>query len=382
MKKFWKENKKPIKFLIFLFVVWQIIISFLTYVLPIIKLPKKETFCYVDINFKNPHFFWPRANFDGIHYLEISQKGYGLYQQAFFPFYPKLIKFLTPYFGGKNLLAALFISNFSFLVGIFLFYKLIRIDFEEKITKNSILFLLLFPTSFFFGMVYTEGLFFLLVVSTFYFARKNKWLLAGIFGALASYTRLVGVFLFPALLWEWWEQKKVQCLKFKVQSLFFVFMIPVGLLSYMKFLAKNYRDPLMFFHVQPFFGAQRSGGKIILLYQVFWRYFKMILTTKLDPLYFTVWLELLIAVGFLWLLYFSYKKGIRLSYLIFSFLAYLTPTLTGTFSSLPRYVLVMFPCFMVLGSIKNTKVKTALLTIFGILFLFSTVLFFKGYWVA
>src|SRR4030042_6830903 len=37
------------------------------------------------------------ANFDGEYYLAIAQHGYGMFDQAFFPFYPFLIKtFIFP----------------------------------------------------------------------------------------------------------------------------------------------------------------------------------------------------------------------------------------------------------------------------------------------
>lgn len=330
----------------------------------------------------NPYFLWSRANFDGIHYLMIAKFGYGVYEQAFFPLYPKLVRMATPVFGGKNLLAGLFISNLSLLLALFIFYKLAILDIQERAAKRAVFFLLFFPTSFFLGMVYSESVFLFLILGSFYLARKRKWLLAGIFGGLASYTRLVGVFLFPALLYEWWSGREVRNERWEVGNMLKVFIIPTGLLVYMKFLWQKYGDPLMFLHVQPSFGAERSGGRIILIYQVFWRYLKMVLTTKSDPLYFTVWLEVLVAISFLILFILAYRAKIRFSYLIFSAFAYFIPSLSGTFSSLPRYCLVLFPAFIYLGMLKNKVVRTVVLAVFGILLVISTTLFFRGYWVS
>jgi Gpi18-like mannosyltransferase len=381
MKKFWKKNKRAIKFILVLFVVFQTALFFLDWLSPKI-IHRREGFNYVDPFRKNPDFLFNRANFDGIHYLSIAKNDYGLYQQAFFPLYPNLIRVLTPFFGGKDLVAGIFISVFCSLVFLFLFYKLVLLDYQESVARYSLIFLLFFPTSFFFGMVYTESLFLMLVLGCFLAARKGKWLMAGLLGAFASYTRLVGVFLFPAILYEWWQAKKSKNWKLEIRNFLFLCLIPAGLFKYMYFLWQKYNDPLMFFHVQPFFGAQRSGGKIILLYQVFWRYFKMILTTKWDLLYFTVWLEFLTALGMLTILFLAYKKGIRESYLVFAGLAFITPTITGTFSSLPRYALVLFPCFVWLGMMKNTIVQNLLVVISGTLFIISTLLFFQGYWIA
>ncbi len=371
MKKFWKSNLKIIFFVLGLFLVWQAGLCLLSSVLPNLNLPKREGYYYWEKRVVNPPFLWNRANFDGIHYLDISRKGYDLHQQAFFPFYPLLIKELAPVLAGKDLLAGFLLSNLSLLLLLFFFFKLVLLDYEgkkEAVARRSLIFLLLFPTAFFFSAIYNESLFLLLTVVSFYSARKGKWFLAGITGALASYTGLVGVFIFPALLYEWWQQKSATESKLPGLSFWPLFLIPLGLLNYL--------------HAQPYFGAGRSGGKMILLYQVFWRYGKMIMTTRADILYFTVWLELLTAIGFLCLIILSFRKKVRTSYLIFAALAYLAPTLSGTFSSLPRYVLVLFPCFIYLGTIKSRVLSRSLLVIFGLFLIICTALFFQGYWVS
>jgi len=377
---FWKNNKKVIGFIFLVFFVWQVIITALSLIHPSF-LPIKKTFMYqgVDDDLK---FLWNRANFDGVHYLHIARFGYGLRQQAFFPAYPQLIRKVTPLFGGNDLLAAVFISNISLLLGLFFLYKIVCLDCGEEVARWAIFLLLLFPTSFFFGGVYTESLFLMLVVASFYAARRRCWWLAGLLGGLASYTQLVGIFLLPALVWEWWSWQDKKSLKNKFLSLIPLSLTPVGLLVYMNFLWEKYQDPLLFFHVQPYFGAERSGGKIILLYQVFWRYFKMALTTKLDFLYFTVWLEILVAISFLILLYLAFRKKIRTSYLIFGIISYLIPTLTGTFSSMPRYVLALFPCFIYLGAIKNKLLYYSLALIFSFLLILCSIFFYQGYWIA
>ncbi len=386
MKKFWQSNKKIIRFVFFVFFVWTAVINLLDFVSPFTFITRREDFSYAEKEILNPPFFWKRASFDGIHYLDISRKGYGVNQQVFFPLYPKIIKEITPFFKGRDLLAGLFVSHLSLFLLLFVFYKLILLDFDHKVAQRTLIFLMIFPTSFFFGSVYTESLLLLFILGSFYAARKSSWLIAGCFGFLAANTRLIGIFLFPALLYEFWQQKKISSRqrrdKFQISNLLFIFLVPLGLLSYMRFLKINFQDSLMFIHSQPFFGVSRSDEKIVLLYQVFFRYLKMIFTTKSDPLYFTVWLELLVVVGFIYLLLKSFSIKIRLSYLVFSVLTLLIPTLIGTFSSLPRYVLVLFPCFICLGMVKSTKTRRAVQIIFILSAIFSVVLFFKGYWIA
>lgn len=386
IKNWFNDNKGIALFVFLTFIVWQIVLAGIIF-LGEQYIPTAYQFTYTERGrVINPRWLWNRANFDGVHYLDIARKGYGVYQQAFFPLYPKLIHFLAPYFGGRDLIAGLTISWISLALALFLFYKLVRLDYQESIAKRTLIYLLIFPTAFFFSMVYTESLFLLLVIGSFYFARTKKWWLAGILGALASATRLVGIFLFPALLVEWWSQTsniKHQTSN-KLKSVLPLFLITLGLLFYMWYLKITVGDPLYFIHVQPFFGAQRTGGKIILLYQVFWRYFKMLVTVeKLTPTYFVCVLEFLTGATFLVLTLFAYLRR-WFSYVTFMALAYIAPTLTGTLSSVPRYVLVLFPGFILLAiwAEKYRWFKILYPIIAGILLIISTVLFTRGYWVA
>lgn len=379
-KSKFKFSGKSLKFILISYLVWQVVLILISLFSSKFILPKSG-YRYSQFAHNAPEYLLNRANFDGYHYLLISQKGYGTYQQAFFPMYPRLIKIISPFLGSE-LLAGLIISNVCFLLSLFLFYKLICLDYREEIARKALIFLMIFPTSFFFGAVYTESLFLVLVLGSFYAARKGNWWAAGALGGLASYTRVVGILIFPALIYEWYEQNKIKSLRMKIKSLSPLFLIPLGLLSYMNYLRQNYKDPLLFIHVQSYFGANRSSGKIILLYQVFWRYLKMVLTTKADILYFTVWLELLSALGFIALLVLAFKQKMRLSYLIFSSLAFIMPTLSGTFSSLPRYILVLFPAFIYLGMIKNRIIQFWLKMIFGLLLIISAALFYQGYWIS
>jgi len=403
-------NSKALKFIFIIFLVWQIAISLVVF-LGAKYFPATNAYLYAEREVVvNPPWLWNRANFDGINYLDIAKKGYGIYQQAFFPLYPKLIAWLAPLFGGRNLVAAWTINLVCFYLALFFFYKLVALDFSEKVSKRTLLYLLIFPTAFFFAMVYTESLFFFLIIASFYFARNKvlpkagsyfartkKWWLAGIFGGLASATRLPGIFLFPALLVEWWQQKKMENGlaprlgprgKWKMENLATSFLpillVPLGLVYYMRYLAINFGDPLMFIHVQKFFGAGRGADKIILLYQVFWRYLKMLITVdKLTLTYFVVVLEFLTGLGFLVLTIFTYFRR-WYSYLVFMALAYIAPTLTGTFLSLPRFVLVLFPGFILLSlwAEKHRWLRILYPVIAIPLFIFCLILFTRGYWVA
>lgn len=366
-------------------------------------------------------FFWSRANFDGLRYLGIARFGYGHLQQAFFPFYPKVIRGVNKII-NNYLLSGILVSNFFLFLSMLVFSKLLKLEgYKKKAIKQSLLLLFFFPTAFFLGSVYTESLFLFLVLLTFYFARKGKFHWAGIVAGLASYTRLVGIFLLPALIVEYYQQTSRRGMKERLlaikqriiqpdrnrfwyliksrtihaRHLFYLALSSWGLLLYMNYLKKTEGSFFYFAKVQSSFGAQRSVSKLILLYQVFWRYLKMIFTVAPNQwLYFNVWFEFLIALLFLFLLLWGwYKKEeykIRSSWLVFATASYFLPTFTGTFLSLPRFVLACFPCFIILANIieelgrkkKYRWLPKAYLLISLLLLIICSALFFRGYWVA
>lgn len=327
----------------------------------------------------------PLANFDGIHYLSIAKSGYQQYEQAFFPMFPLLINIIANIFRISYLNSGIILSHLFTVFSIFYLYKLLRIDFNKKIVLFSILFFLFFPTSFFLVNVYTESLFLFLLFSSFYYARKNKFLLSSIFGAIACATRVVGIFIFPAILYEayvFYKSLNKNSSKLKKLSLLYTLIIPSGLLSYMYYLYIKYNDALFFVHSQAEFTG-RTGGKIILLPQVIWRYIKIFATVSISNYdYWISFLEMLFFILSLIVLYLSFKKGFRKSYLIFSSLAILFPTLSGTLLSMPRFVLVSFVIYIYFASINNKIVKYAILFIGMILEILLSALFYRGYFIA
>lgn len=383
IKKWFKGNWEVFKFILIAFLIWRAALVLLAFI-GIKFLPFREGYLGggTVLYLKNP-LLWAWANFDGIRYLGIMERSYHQFYQVLFPFYPYLLRYLANLIDRSYLFSGLLISHLSFIVALLLLYKLVRLDFSEGIAKRSLIYLLLFPTSFFFGSVYPESLFLALVLGSFYAARKKHWWIAGILGAFASATQFVGIFLFPALLMEW-HQEKGKRKREKAKNPFPLFFIAFGFLVYMWYLKRTVGDPFYFIHTQPLFGSQRTGGRLILLYQVFWRYLKMLITVeKLTPTYFVVVLESLTGAAFLLLTIFVYLRR-WYSYLAFMVLAYITPTLTGTFSSLPRYALVLFPGFILLAiwgeKYKWVRILYPLIAI--PLLIISLLLFARGFFVA
>lgn len=360
-----------IKKIVLAFIIWRLFLFSVAYISPTIIPTFGNKFPYPnDLRQSNlPHFIWSWGNFDGVHYLRIANKFYDdQYTQTFFPLYPLLIKIFSILTFDNLIISALLISNAAFLAALILFYKLLIKNFSENVAFWSCLFLLTFPTSFYFGSIYTEGLFFLLLILSFYLYGKGQVLAASIAGSASSATRLVGIFLAPSLVKN-----------YKIKSLIPVLIVPTGLISYMIYLKIAFNDPFYFLTAQSFFGQERST-QVLLLPQVFWRYFK-ILTTTSGSIFFNAALELASTLFAIVLLIFA-TKIVKRQWLIFSWAAVLVPTLTGTLTSMPRYILVAFPIYIVLAHVKNAFIKVMILIVFLTLLSICTLFFTQGYWVA
>lgn len=330
------------------------------------------------------------ANFDGIHYYNIVTQGYGLYEQAFFPFYSVLIKIVSILFNVNNyFLVGLLISNISFLLFLVFFYKLLEEYFGEKKAFISLLFLILFPTSFFFVAYYTEGLFSLLFILALYFLNKEKYLSAGLFAFFCANTRFIGLFiLIPILVYLFFQRSK-----FTYRKIILLISPVLGLLSYSYYLYLTKSDSLLFLHLQPLFGANRSTG-IITLPQVYYRYFKIFTTVNFGFKYFIALSEFVIFTTFLAVLLFQLYKLFRnnsknnksysflLGLNLFSLVNLILPTLTGTFSSIPRYVLLSFSFFIALASINSKYVIILLAALFLAFHIILLIFFTQGYFIS
>ncbi|OGM65650.1 hypothetical protein A3A52_02055 [Candidatus Woesebacteria bacterium RIFCSPLOWO2_01_FULL_39_14] len=381
------------------FVIWRGLL-FIFLFLALYYLPLQKNFLGGGLeNYLEKPYLWAWANFDGEHYLAIAKEGYKPLTYFYFPVYPISTRLFAGLIGGSfysYVVSGLFLSHAAFFIGLIGLVRLIRLDYKKDIAITTVFLLLLFPTSFYFGSFYTESLFLALVVWSFYFARKKRWILAGLFGAIASATRIVGVVLFPALVVEaWGDRRDKEDRRNWGMKIFGVFLIPIGLFFYMYYLKSTTGDPLEFLHSVGIYGEQRST-QIILLPQVFYRYiFKILPNINYDyfPVVFTTWLEFLTAVlfgglgllGILGGLKRLRKIRIRLSYLIFLVLGYIIPTLSGSFSSMPRYVLILFPGFILMAVYLNELKSSYRYFFFCVLFILlgiATALFVRGYWIA
>ena len=391
-----------IKKIILIFVIWRILLFLpLVYAQKYIPL-QHDSIQYTLWAYVRPYspvssfLLYPWANFDGVHYLTIAN--YGSYEHGsdgrFFPLYPFLVHALTlafgkvAIFGSVVFFTSFLVSNIAFLLGLIMLYKLIVLDFSEKIAFQTILLLLFFPTSFFFGSIYSESLFLLITVLIFYFLKKKKFFFATILSMALLVTRVVGIAIIPILIWEIiyidrkifhsFQKNKLHILK----NIGLIALTPLALLGFIWVNQHYWGDPFFFIHAQEHVVTGRTAG-LILFPQTMFRYVKILVSVPYS--HFDWWISLLEFSSFIFtavLLIYAYIKRIPLSYFIFSLLCFLLPTQSGTFSGLPRYTMILFPIFITFALIKNKYIKIAYYIVGAITMFFLIAFFSKGYYIA
>ena len=365
MKKFWDKYC----FVILAFIIWRLALFFAELVSVAIPIFSKTYMGQI-----------PWANTDGINYIRIAQWGYGSLNEAFFPLYPLLLRgihFLIPI---PLETIGITVSTICFFIGLVVLYGIVART-SIKQAKWCILFILAFPTAFFFTAVYTEALFFLLTVLVLYFSLEKKWLLAGICVGFASATRIVGICTALFVLYELWKTKY----RLRPLDIVGIAVMPMGILSYMWFLFKTYNDPLRFIHIQALYEINRTVGHVVFFPQVLWRYMKILVLAVGKPTmvaYGVSIFELVLTLGAFYLLYYGWKHKSKASYLLYGFFVLIIPTLTGTLTSMPRYILTIVPLFMILGSIQSKFMRYLLLIVSVILEIMATTLFLRGWFIA
>lgn len=344
-----------------IFIIWLTSILFISYV-GFFTLPHSSRF--------DNDFLSSFSNWDGGHFLGIAKFGYSeKFQYAFFPLYPLTISFLNKII-NNYLLSAIIISVSSTFIGVQLLYKLICIYFDKKIAEKAIFALLFFPTSFYFLLAYSEGLFFLLTIATFYFLSKHKLLLATVFASLASVTRLVGLAVVVGLLVEVITVYGVN------KKNWFILLSPLGFFVYCWYLYSQSGDPFYFLSAELHW--QRS---INLPFINFWDAIKNISDIDFLTKNFTAFLDLIFAIIGVGLSIRSFRF-LPASLSIYFLISILLPLFTPTLASIPRFLLPIFPIFILIGLFKN-KFLILSYQVFSIMLLSAlTMLFVNGYWVS
>lgn len=338
---------------------------------------------------KPPGVIWEAWNrLDTTAFNAIATNGYtDLYRSAFFPLQPLLIH---PFYliMGNAFLAGLVLSNVACLVMMVVLYRLVREDFDAERAERTVLYLVIFPTAFFFAAAYNESLFLCLALLSFYQMRRGRWLLAGLFGFFACLTRSAGLLLLVPFIYEYLRQREFQVkrIHFDIGSAA-LFPLGIGLFALYCFLQLG--DLLAFSHAQalwdrhlqwPWYGMGNSIS--IILRSNLLSFYSLRNLTDLIPALLVLVLLVLSFAGPWRLPRSHWSYGLyAIALYVFIQLVPVDASRQIPLQSMGRLMLEIFPAFIVLAGIgKHRIVHWGYVLISGQVFFFLLSQFVTQRW--
>lgn len=336
--------------------------------------------------FSNSRLIDMWARWDSGWYLSVVNWGY--YQSPdvtlasnlpFFPLFPavvKLLGLLVPQSlrtSAVHITIGLVVSNLALIGSLILLYKIAEKIFAKKnVGKMVVWAVLVFPSSFFLSSFYSESLYLFLSLLTYWYALQRKWMYVGLYGALLSAARMLGVMVMVPVLFEYFSSIKYDLRKLNWNVLW-LGLIPTGLLSFYGYLYTLTGDFLISLKSHAAWGRSNADPVTSFLFPTgFWWY-----VTPLDQLWVISGLVLSIQMVM--------EKLGRLKVLGLYALALLLPALfTGTLDSFSRIIVVIFPLFLYWSYV--TRRNQILFWTVNIVFMVIQILYFglfsQFYWVA
>jgi len=319
------------------------------------------------------------AKWDSPHYMFIAENGYVNEGDpanfiVFFPLYPVLVRLITFDFAYVNL-SGLLVSNLFSVAAVVYLFKLAKLDYSDSVAKKAVLFLCVFPTAYFLSAVFTESLFLAVVIASLYYARQGKWGFAGALGLLASLTRLAGALMLPVLAVEYFHQKGWKPKAADLRLLW----VGLPVLGFVVYLLINYAVTggfFMFMEIQRTHWYETFDPLAGLVQALNWP------SHSTFPDSLTVGYAQVAFAGLgLFMILIGYFAKLRPSYQVYMLFNWLLAVSISFWISVPRYVLTLFPMFLVLALASKKKVVTFGITAVSLMgLLFFTWLFASGAW--
>ncbi|MDI3339335.1 MAG: mannosyltransferase family protein [Sphaerobacter sp.] len=311
------------------------------------------------------HWRW-----DAVYYYHIAVEGYPwLGLTAFFPVLPVLLWLGATGLGGLQppsplpiadaspaaLIAGVLVAHAATLLALWLLYRLAEHETQDpKVAARATRYAAVFPLAFISNTPHTEATFLAVSVGAFLAARRGRWISAGLWAAVASATRPLGVLVAPALMVELIAayRRRQPSRRELFRAAVGVALSPIGLLGYMAYLWQRYGDPLAFVHVHE---TEWHHDRLLPI-QTLYRGIRFALHPDWSntPAIWAVGVVHLVVVLAFGLILLASWRSWPASYLVYGALLFtmvLSMPLPGawTMHSMGRYVMVLFPVYLSLG---------------------------------
>ncbi len=290
---------------------------------------------------ETPIFTARLATWDSAHYMLLSTDGYqsGSPSCAFYPFWPLVIRATSYVTKIGTLVSSLLLANAFSMFGCWMFLRLIRIHDKNLQVRDALIFFLAFPGALFFSFPYTESLYFAMVMAFFWALAQRHYFYMTFLSLLLPLTRAVGVFILLPFLWHLYEERK------SWQHYLLLSAPIVGYGAYFGLMHIWTGNAFEGFEAQKEYPYSPSIKNMFDL-PAFWSAFMNVssvggmMDSALDRGFFLLFLAFLPAVWRLNKTWFWYTLPTGL-----------VPAMTSYFMSYRRYIMVLFPLFIVLAQL-------------------------------
>ncbi|CAB4574781.1 unannotated protein [freshwater metagenome] len=289
------------------------------------------------------------TSWDGIWYLRITRFGYPSFvppsityeepqaRVAFFPAYPYAVRWLDRILPGGDTFAALALNLALGVVFIVLVGLLTRAWFGVRYARTAMVLCAVFPGSFVLSFAYSEALLLTMAAATLLALHHERWLIAGLFAALASATRPNGVAVIVACA----VAAAIAIHKRRdFRSLAAPLLAPVGFVGYQLWIDSHADESRVWFRVQ---GEAWKEGASFGLTAI-----RRTLETFTQPL--TSPTDMITAASFLGtlaLVWIAWKRHrLPLPAAAYSAVVVILMLLPATVTARPRFMFTAFPLFI------------------------------------
>lgn len=327
---------------------------------------------------------WNR--WDAKWYAGIALDGYG-YQPgaqssvAFFPAYPMVIWAFDLVLPNVYIAATVATAVAGLAIAV-LFYRWARTWLSPQAAATGLVVLVLYPYSWYlFGAVYADALCLAAMLAAALALERDKVWLAGLFGLVASGTRLVGLVFAVALVLRLIERRGgFARLRWRRRDLAVLGAFG-GFAGFCAYLWVRWGDPLLFSEVQSAPGWDQGMGVRT--------FFKVSLYEQIVrlPTSLATWnrvFQALLALGVL-LLIPRIVRRFGLAYAAFTLGVVLLPVVgSKDFMGTGRYLLAAFPAVAILGELlaERPRLRRVVLIPSALALLALTSLFARGYYLS
>lgn len=317
------------------------------------------------------------AHWDAGWYVRIAEKGYGAADDsgqtaaAFFPLYPLAIAMVST-LGVNPYAAGVIVSVLCGIAAIFVFRRWAELVIGEQPATEAALLLSLYPCAIYlYGIVYSDGLFLLLVTSSFYFLERRKLLPATLIGILATAARPVAPALVLGLIVRNAELQRKRGEKWGVSTIVPAIAV-LGMLAYMAYLGWKLGDPLAFEAAQGSKGWDNTPGLHTWLK---FEWFRILSETTRPLIVARLGGHALATVVGLALIWPTWKR-LGIGYAVYCAVAIGLPAVAShDFQGLGRYLMAAFPIFATATLLLRTRPRLQLAWL-----AFSSVVMFALAW--